>query len=103
MSVVFVSRVFRPGLLGAPASALVALLACLPPAAAAPAPMVVAADGVLCDLTRTLAAEQVRVLCLIPAGADPHQAVLAPGIARPWPRPSWCWSMAMDLPLPCNG
>ena len=78
MSVVFVSRVCRPGLLGAPASALVALLACLPPAAAAPAPMVVAADGVLCDLTRTLAAEQVRVLCLIPAGADPHQAVLRP-------------------------
>lgn len=47
-------------------------------AAAAAKPLVVAADGVLCDLTRTLAADQARVLCLIPAGSDPHQAVLRP-------------------------
>jgi zinc/manganese transport system substrate-binding protein len=39
---------------------------------------VVAGDGVLCDLTRTLAADQARVLCLIPAGTDPHQAALRP-------------------------
>jgi ABC-type Zn uptake system ZnuABC Zn-binding protein ZnuA len=39
---------------------------------------VVAADGVLCDLTRTLAADQARVVCLIPAGTDPHQAALRP-------------------------
>lgn len=57
------------------------LLAPLPAQAAkppAPAPLVVAADGVLCDLTRTLAADQARVVCLIPAGADPHQAALRP-------------------------
>jgi zinc/manganese transport system substrate-binding protein len=40
---------------------------------------VVAVDGVLCDLSRTLAADQARVVCLIPAGRDPHQAVLRPG------------------------
>ena len=38
----------------------------------------VAVDGVLCDLTRTLAADQARVVCVIPAGRDPHQAVLRP-------------------------
>lgn len=38
----------------------------------------VAADGVLCDLTRSLSADQARVVCLIPAGTDPHQAVLRP-------------------------
>ena len=47
-------------------------------ARAASPPLVVAADGVLCDLTRTLAADQARVVCLIPAGRDPHQAVLRP-------------------------
>ncbi len=48
------------------------------PMAANLAPLVVAADGVLCDLTRTLAADQARVVCLIPAGSDPHQAALRP-------------------------
>jgi len=48
-------------------------------ARAASPPLVVAADGVLCDLARTLAADQARVVCLIPAGRDPHQAVLRPG------------------------
>ncbi len=61
--------------LGAP------LLVPLSPARAASVPLVVAADGILCDLTRTLVAEQARVACLIPAGRDPHQAVL-----RPWDR-----------------
>ena len=46
-------------------------------AATAP-PLVVAADGVLCDLTRTLAAAQARVVCLVPPGADPHQLALRP-------------------------
>ena len=41
-------------------------------------PLVVAADGVLCDMTRTLAADQATVICLIQAGSDPHQAVLRP-------------------------
>ncbi len=49
-----------------------------PVAQAAGLPLVVAADGVLCDLTRTLAANQARVVCLIPAGTDPHQAALRP-------------------------
>lgn len=47
-------------------------------ARAATPPLVVAGDGVLCDLTRTLAADHARVACLIPAGSDPHQAVLRP-------------------------
>ncbi len=48
------------------------------PARAATLPLVVAVDGVLCDLTRTLAADQARVLCLVSAGRDPHQAQLRP-------------------------
>jgi zinc/manganese transport system substrate-binding protein len=39
---------------------------------------VVAADGVLCDLSRTLAAELLQVVCLLPVGQDPHQAALRP-------------------------
>ena len=46
-------------------------------AASAP-PQVVAADGVLCDITRTLAADQAMVVCLVPPGADPHQLALRP-------------------------
>jgi zinc/manganese transport system substrate-binding protein len=64
-----------------PWSALLLGGAVLLPAAVAQAatpPLVVAADGVLCDLTRTLAADQARVVCLIPPGSDPHQAVLRP-------------------------
>ena len=55
-----------------------ASLAPVRPARAASPPLVVAVDGVLCDLTRTLAADQALVVCLIPAGRDPHQAVLRP-------------------------
>ena len=55
-----------------------ASLAHVAPVRASSPPLVVAADGVLCDLTRTLAADQARVTCLIPAGGDPHQAVLRP-------------------------
>ena len=39
---------------------------------------VVAADGVLCDLSRTLAAGLLQVVCLLPVGQDPHQAALRP-------------------------
>ena len=45
-------------------------------------PLVIGADGVLCDLTRTLAREQARVECLIPAGADPHTLALRPSDRR---------------------
>ena len=41
-------------------------------------PLVVAGDGILCDLTRTLAAERARVVCLVMPGADPHQAAVRP-------------------------
>ncbi|MEB3199042.1 MAG: metal ABC transporter substrate-binding protein [Synechococcaceae cyanobacterium] len=41
-------------------------------------PLVVASDGILCDLTRTLAADQARVVCLLPPGTDPHQYQLRP-------------------------
>ena len=47
-------------------------------AAAASAPTVVAADGVLCDITKKLVADQARVVCLIPPGADPHTLALRP-------------------------
>jgi ABC-type Zn uptake system ZnuABC Zn-binding protein ZnuA len=60
------------------AAGTVALLLAGQPSPAAKSPLVVAADGVLCDLTRTLAADQARVVCLIAAGTDPHQAALRP-------------------------
>ena len=41
-------------------------------------PSVVAVDGNLCDLTRTLAATGVSVTCLIPPGGDPHGYRLKP-------------------------
>jgi len=53
----------------------VALLLPPPPAQAA---TVVAADGVLCDLTRTLAQGLITVVCLLPTSQDPHQAALRP-------------------------
>jgi ABC-type Zn uptake system ZnuABC Zn-binding protein ZnuA len=54
------------------------VLAAFSPGHAAAKPLVVAADGILCDLTRTLAADQATVACLLPPGADPHQAALKP-------------------------
>lgn len=41
-------------------------------------PSVVAVDGTLCDLTRTLAGTAIRVTCLIPPGGDPHGYRLKP-------------------------
>ena len=41
-------------------------------------PSVVAVDGTLCDLTRTLAGTAVSVTCLIPPGGDPHGYRLKP-------------------------
>jgi len=37
---------------------------------------VVAVDGVLCDITRSLVQGAARVTCLIPPGADPHGVAL---------------------------
>jgi len=39
---------------------------------------VIAADGVLCDLTRRLAAADLRVDCLLDPDDDPHQFLLSP-------------------------
>ena len=41
-------------------------------------PQVVAADGVLCDLTRTLATPAVTVRCLLSGADDPHTFSLSP-------------------------
>ena len=41
-------------------------------------PVVVAVDGTLCDITKTLAANAVSVTCLIPPGGDPHSYRLKP-------------------------
>ena len=64
---------------------LVPLVALLPVAAAvfAPttgvaAPLVIGADGVLCDLTETLAADQAEVQCIVKPGSDPHSLRLRP-------------------------
>jgi zinc/manganese transport system substrate-binding protein len=39
---------------------------------------VVAADGVLCDITQRLAAQDLQVACLLQPGDDPHQFHLTP-------------------------
>ena len=41
-------------------------------------PQVVAADGVLCDLTRTLATPSIAVNCILSGGEDPHTFSLSP-------------------------
>lgn len=41
-------------------------------------PVVVAVDGTLCDMTKTLAAGAATVTCLIPPGGDPHSYRLKP-------------------------
>ena len=41
-------------------------------------PVVVAVDGTLCDITKTLAAGAASVTCLIPPGGDPHSYRLKP-------------------------
>ncbi|KKZ14551.1 MAG: hypothetical protein TH68_04540, partial [Candidatus Synechococcus spongiarum 142] len=41
-------------------------------------PQVLAGDGVLCDLTRTLATPSITVHCLLSGGEDPHTFSLSP-------------------------
>jgi len=43
---------------------------------------VIASDGVLCDLTRRLAAADLRVDCLLDPDDDPHQFLLSPRQSR---------------------
>jgi zinc/manganese transport system substrate-binding protein len=45
-------------------------------------PAAVAADGVLCDLVRVVAADALQVDCLIEPGTDPHTLSLSPAQAR---------------------
>ena len=49
-----------------------------PISAQAAKPIVVAVDGTLCDLARTLAGRAAQVTCLIPPGGDPHSYRLKP-------------------------
>ena len=48
----------------------------------APKPEVIAADGALCDITRRLAAGDLRVQCLLGPKDDPHQLQLTPEQTR---------------------
>lgn len=54
----------------------------LEPTGGRTAPLVVAADGVLCDLTTRLAGPDLRVRCLLAPGDDPHQFRLTPAQKR---------------------
>lgn len=47
---------------------------------------VIAADGVLCDLTTKLAQGLLPVVCLLGAGDDPHSFVLTPQQRAAWAR-----------------
>ena len=47
-------------------------------AQASAVPQVIGADGVLCDLTRTIAGPAARVSCVVEAGQDPHGLQLRP-------------------------
>ena len=62
------------------ARALMALGPVLALAACGPSrgPHVVAADGVLCDLSQRLAGADLQVVCLLQPGDDPHQFHLTP-------------------------
>jgi len=48
----------------------------------AQAPAVIAADGVLCDITKRLAGPDLQVRCLLQPGDDPHQFRLTPQQSR---------------------
>jgi len=51
-------------------------------APAAPKIKVVAANSVLCDLTKQIAQDTIDLICLIPAGQDPHAYKLTPQDAQ---------------------
>ena len=58
--------------------AALGLQACGP----AQTPAVIAADGVLCDITKRLAGSDLQVGCLLQPGDDPHQFRLTPQQSR---------------------
>ncbi len=57
---------------------VLATVSATPVSAQASQPTVIAIDGVLCDLTRTLVASDAKVVCLIQPGSDPHNYRLKP-------------------------
>ena len=59
-------------------SGITACAAALTTAASAATPVVIGADGILCNLTKTLAAEQAEVGCIVGPGKDPHNLRLRP-------------------------
>jgi zinc/manganese transport system substrate-binding protein len=60
-------------------AALVPVVAAtLAPTTGVAAPLVIGADGVLCNLTETIAADQVDVECIVKPGSDPHSLRLRP-------------------------
>ena len=77
--IIILTRSFMRPSLSKTAGACVALAFCagFVPAHAAQ-PVVVAVDGTLCDLTKSLAAGAASVTCLIPPGGDPHSYRLKP-------------------------
>ena len=52
--------------------------ATLVPTTGVAAPLVIGADGILCNLTETIAADQVDVECIVKPGSDPHSLRLRP-------------------------
>lgn len=64
--------------LALPLAGILALAGCGAP----PAVEVIAGDGVLCDITQRLAADDLRVHCLLEPGDDPHQFRLTPQQSR---------------------
>lgn len=64
--------------LALPLAGILALASCGTP----PSAEVIAADGVLCDITQRLAANELRVLCLLQPGDDPHEFRLTPKQSR---------------------
>lgn len=65
-----------------PAGLAMAIAVGLSACSSAPSADVVAADGVLCDLTRRLAGTELVVDCLLQPGDDPHQFRLTPSQSR---------------------
>ena len=59
-------------------SGITASSAALATAASAATPVVIGADGILCNLTKTLAADQAQVKCIVGPGKDPHNLRLRP-------------------------
>lgn len=74
----FLRAVRSSGIAGTIAVLLFGIGACSSP----PPVDVIAADGALCDISRRLAASDLRISCLLSPGDDPHQLQLSPRQSR---------------------